>query len=95
MTSLPHHPAERSTSTPHHDWNQLIGTWVEVHREGKLVRAGIVDEIMADAGIVWLASSGVERRVLFDTGSGYQISASPAVPYRKPGHHARTSRFEK
>lgn len=55
------------------DWKRRTGTWVEVHHNGTFVRAGILDEIMADGGIFWLASNGVERRALFDTDSGYRI----------------------
>ncbi|MCQ6273326.1 hypothetical protein M8J71_23060 [Pseudarthrobacter sp. R1] len=80
MTCYVDVPAHRDLASFDKDWKQLIGTRAEVHHGGKLIRAGIIDDIMTDSGIVWLASNGVERRVLYDINSGYQIRLLPGGP---------------
>ncbi len=81
MTFSPAYQANTINMRPDsdNDWDQLVGSWVEVHHEGEFVRAGIVDEVMSDRGILWLASSGVEPRTLFDKDSGYRIRVEPVL----------------
>ena len=57
------------------DWNRLNGAKVEIHRRGQLVRAGIVDAVMPDATILWLASDHNGHRVLFESAEGYEVWA--------------------
>lgn len=77
MTCYVEVPAHQDLAFFDKDWKQLVGTEAEVHHGGKLIRTGIIDDTMADTGIVRLASNGVERRALFDIDSGYQISILP------------------
>jgi hypothetical protein len=55
------------------DWRcSLVGSTVEIRRAGAVVRIGCVDEATADSRFLWLASDGINQRVLIDKTLGYQ-----------------------
>jgi hypothetical protein len=57
------------------DWSRLGGAEIEVRRHGELVRAGVVDAVMPDAKMLWLASDHNGNRALFESAEGYEIWA--------------------
>lgn len=59
------------------DWSCLAGAKVEIHKLGHLVRAGVVDTVMPDATILWLAADQNGNRALFESAEGYEIWADP------------------
>lgn len=59
------------------DWSRLAGAKVEIHRNGHLVRAGIVDAVMPNEAILWLAADHNGNRELFESAEGYEIWADP------------------
>jgi hypothetical protein len=59
------------------DWSRLAGAKVEIHRGGHLIRTGVVDAVMPDATILWLAADYNGNRALFDSAEGYEVRAEP------------------
>lgn len=59
------------------DWNRLTGANVEIHRSGRLVRAGVVDAVMPNNTILWLAANHKGTRTLFESAEGYEVWADP------------------
>ena len=59
------------------DWSRLIGTPVEVRKDFRLVRAGVVDDAMTDSSALWLAADSVHGRALFTASEGYEIWIRP------------------
>ncbi len=62
---------------PCHDWSRLVGTPVEIRKDSLIVRAGIVDDAMADSSALWLASDSSRGRELFVAEEGYQVWIRP------------------
>lgn len=58
---------------PHHYWNHLVDVPVEIRRNDKYVRSGIIEEVTADSTIAWLAAEGASTRLLIDKNDGYEI----------------------
>lgn len=56
-----------------HDWSQLRGADVDVHRNGSHFRSGRVDATTRDGKILWLAQDGVTDRTLIDQGEGFEL----------------------
>jgi hypothetical protein len=61
----------------YHDWSRLVGTPVEVRRDFRLVRAGVVDDAMQDSSALWLAADAAGGRALFAAAEGYEVWISP------------------
>jgi hypothetical protein len=59
------------------DWRRLAGAKVEIHRHGQLVRAGLVDAVMPDDSMLWLAADHNGNRALFASAEGYEAWADP------------------
>ena len=62
---------------PYADWSRLVGTPVEIRKDFLIVRAGIVDDVMPDSSVVWLASDSTCGRELFVAAEGYQVWIRP------------------
>ena len=74
------------------DWSRLVGVEVEIHRRVLLVRAGVVDAVMPDATMLWLAADHNGNRARFESAEGYEVWAGPhylpdelcaATPYQQ------------
>jgi hypothetical protein len=61
----------------YHDWSRLLGAPVEVRRDFRLVRAGVVDDAMQDSSALWLAADAAGGRALFAAAEGYEVWISP------------------
>lgn len=61
----------------YHEWSRLIGTPVEVRKDFEIVRAGTVDDAMADSSALWLAADTRGGRVLFTAAEGYEVWIRP------------------
>lgn len=62
------------------DWSHLAGTKVEIYRHGQLVRAGVIDAVMPDGTLLWLAGDHSGSRTLFESAAGYEVWADPYNP---------------
>jgi hypothetical protein len=61
----------------YHDWSRLIGTPVEIRRDFGIVRAGTVDDAMADSSALWLAADAGGGRALYAAAEGYEVWIQP------------------
>lgn len=60
-----------------HDWSGLVGIPVEVRRDFRVVRAGVVEDAMQDSSALWLAADAAGGRALFSAAEGYEVWLSP------------------
>ena len=65
-------PLMRST-----DWPSLIGASVEIRKNTRTVRVGVVDEAMPDSSVLWLGSHGAQPRALYEAAAGYEAWTEP------------------
>ena len=54
------------------EWHPLLGREIEIRRNGRAVRRGIVDAVTRDDGILWLSQDEAEPRQLFDKTDGFE-----------------------
>lgn len=59
------------------DWSHLAGAKIEIYRRGRPVRAGVVDAVMPDGTLLWLAGDHNGSRTLFESAEGYEVWADP------------------
>ena len=59
------------------DGHRLVGARVEVLRDGRPVRSGIVDAASRDGAAVWLRQEAVLDRMLVHRDEGYQVQPFP------------------
>lgn len=57
----------------HLQWHCLIGTYVEIRRNGQSVRSGVVDDVMQDSSALWVAADGTHGRVIFSAADSYEV----------------------
>ena len=55
------------------DWQLLIGSWVELRHDGRIVRTGEVEDATADSSVLWLKFNGNHGRQLVAKTDGYEI----------------------
>ena len=56
-----------------HDWRVLVGKRVEIRRFERVVRTGIVDSVMLDGSILWVAAGAEGGRQLVERAEDYQV----------------------
>jgi hypothetical protein len=54
-------------------WRFGLGQYVEVKRNGRTTRTGMVDEVMSDGSILWLAAAGVDPREMVERAGDTEI----------------------
>jgi hypothetical protein len=59
------------------DWSILTAAEVEIWRDGRHVRTGVVDLVMADFGFLWLAGDYRGHRRLFEKSEGFEVWIKP------------------
>ncbi len=57
-------------------WQSLVGEIVEIWRGGVVYRKGLVDDAMADASGLWMASEGVFEREFIAASCGFEVWTS-------------------
>jgi len=55
------------------DWQRTLGQYVEVRRDGQVIRTGTVVAVMPDSSILWISVDGVFPRQMVERIEGYQI----------------------
>ena len=55
------------------DWQQLVGSRVELRLDGRLVRTGEVEDATHDSSVMWLRFDGNHGRQLVAKSDGYQV----------------------
>lgn len=54
------------------DWVPLLGQEIRVLHSGKEIRAGIVDAVMPDGSVLWIAAGATTPRSMFERVAGYE-----------------------
>ncbi|MDP9987011.1 hypothetical protein LFT44_01480 [Arthrobacter sp. FW306-05-C] len=62
---------------PYYDWIRLIGVPVEIRKDSRVVRAGVVDDAMTRPAALWLAADAAGGRTLFTADEGYEAWIKP------------------
>jgi hypothetical protein len=57
------------------DWQRALGQYVEIRRAGKTIRTGVVEAVMPDNSILWIAAAGVLPREMVMKSDGSQVFA--------------------
>jgi hypothetical protein len=57
----------------HTEWALLTNALVEVRHHGATIRAGVVDAVMPDSSMVWVAADATHPRQLFEASEGHEI----------------------
>ena len=60
------------------DWRDLVGRYVEIRKDGKVVRTGYVNDVTHAANALWLEHHGGYLRQLFEKAEGYSAEILPA-----------------
>lgn len=56
-----------------HNWRPLLGKVVQIRKNGKIVRSGVVDAITDDGLILWIAGEGACTRQMAHQHDGYEV----------------------
>lgn len=57
------------------DWQRVLGQFVEIRRQGDLVRAGTVEAVMPDSSILWISADGPFPREMVERAEGCEVFA--------------------
>ena len=57
----------------YHDWNRLTGIPVEIRQYGRVVRAGVVDDVMPDSSVLWLLADSSQGRTLYSAAEDFEV----------------------
>ena len=55
------------------DWQQLVGSWVELRSRGNVVRTGEVEVVTEDSSVMWLKFNGNHGRQMVAKTDGYEV----------------------
>ena len=56
-----------------HEWQPVVGQFVEIRLNFNVVRRGIVDAVTNDDQIMWIAADGSLPRMMFERSDGYHL----------------------
>lgn len=62
------------------DWNDLVGSTIEVYARGQYLRKGVVEAVSADSSVMWLRFDGVDCRQLIMKSDPYEIAILDKPP---------------
>lgn len=57
----------------HTNWALLTNALVEIRHRGTTIRTGVVDAVMSDSSMVWIAADATYPRQLFEASEGHEI----------------------
>jgi hypothetical protein len=57
----------------HTEWALLTNALVEIRHHGTTVRTGVVDAVMSDSSMVWIAAEAAHPRQVFEASEGHEI----------------------
>lgn len=55
------------------EWSLLTNALVEIRHHGATIRTGVVDAVMPDSSMVWIAADAAHPRQLFEASEGHEI----------------------
>lgn len=57
----------------HTEWVLLTNALVEIRHHGATIRTGVVEAVMPDSSMVWIAADAAHPRQLFEASEGHEI----------------------
>lgn len=57
------------------DWQRALGQSVEIRRNTEVIRSGVVEAVMPDNSILWIAATGALPRIMFERSEGHEVYA--------------------
>jgi hypothetical protein len=54
------------------DWVPLLGQEIQVLHTGEEICTGVVDAVMPDGSILWIASGATTPRAMYERAAGYE-----------------------
>lgn len=61
----------------HLQWSLLLNVMIEVRQDGKVLRAGIVEDVMPDSSALWLAADASHHRQMFEVCQDHEVWVTP------------------
>lgn len=65
------------------NWSRLVGATVEIRRDKRLVRTGIIEHVMPDSSALWIAADATNQRAIFCSADAFEVWIQPR-PLRAP-----------
>ena len=65
------------------NWARLVGAFVEIRQNHRTVRSGIVENVMPDSSLLWLAADATNQRAMFAAADNYEVWVHPR-PLQSP-----------
>jgi hypothetical protein len=65
------------TAYKHVRWSLLLNVLVEVRQDGKVLRNGMVEDVMPDSSALWLAADAEHPRQLFEACQDHEVWVTP------------------
>ena len=66
------------------DWHRALGQYVEIRLHGKVLRSGIVEDVMPDGSILWISIEGAHGRKMIERAEGKQVFARYPLGFTSP-----------
>jgi hypothetical protein len=57
------------------NWHRTVGQHVEIRLRGQVLRTGIVETVMPDESILWIAAEGLNPREMVERADGKEVFA--------------------
>ncbi|MFC9334260.1 hypothetical protein [Arthrobacter sp. NPDC057009] len=69
--------AQTAGSRGNGNWARLVGAFVEIRRDQRTVRRGVVEDAMPDSSALWLAADATNQRMMYAAADDYQVWIHP------------------
>ncbi|MET4538519.1 hypothetical protein ABIE37_000274 [Arthrobacter bambusae] len=61
------------------DWWRLEGALVQIRMDEEVVATGLVDSVMPDSSVLWLAAESIRSRRMYVAAEGYTAWVEPML----------------
>jgi hypothetical protein len=68
---------------PDMGWNDLLGQQVQIHKHGRFIRSGYVEDVTYAGDALWLQGHGADPRMLYLKADGFvpEVLSGPQEDY--------------
>lgn len=75
------------------DWWRLKGALVQIRMDEEVVATGLVDSVMPDSSVLWLAAESTRSRRMYVAAEGYTAWVEPMLLAGDAAYRMTTSRL--
>ncbi|WP_458782401.1 hypothetical protein [Arthrobacter sp. D3-16] len=75
------------------DWERLVGALVQIRRGNQVIRTGIVENVMPDSSVLWLAADGINLRQMYAAAENYAAWVEPLELHGESTYRMTSSRL--